>query len=93
MPTAAPDADTVSLVADLCDHIRAHQCAKYPLLSNRLDSSETDITPRDELTLGKNNSFVATTEQQANLEFWRWIALAGLALLMFEWWFYHKRTA
>ncbi len=24
MPTAAPDADTVSLVADLCDHIRAH---------------------------------------------------------------------
>ena len=24
MPTAPPDADTVSLVADLCDHIRAH---------------------------------------------------------------------
>ena len=24
MPTAAPDADTVSLVADLCDYIRAH---------------------------------------------------------------------
>ncbi len=24
MPTAAPDPDTVSLVADLCDHIRAH---------------------------------------------------------------------
>jgi AraC family transcriptional regulator of adaptative response/methylated-DNA-[protein]-cysteine methyltransferase len=24
MPTAAPDADTVSLIADLCDHIRAH---------------------------------------------------------------------
>jgi AraC family transcriptional regulator of adaptative response/methylated-DNA-[protein]-cysteine methyltransferase len=24
MPTAAPDSDTVSLVADLCDHIRTH---------------------------------------------------------------------
>lgn len=31
MPTAAPDADTVSLVADLCDHIRAHLDAPLTL--------------------------------------------------------------
>lgn len=31
MPTAAPDADTVSLVADLCDHIRAHLNAPLTL--------------------------------------------------------------
>ena len=60
---------------------------------NLLDSGETDITPRDELPFGKEGRTVATTEQQANLELWRWIALAGLAMLMFEWWFYHKRTA
>jgi hypothetical protein len=24
---------------------------------------------------------------------WRWIAAAALAFLLFEWWFYHKRTA
>ncbi|MBI1177528.1 VWA domain-containing protein [bacterium] len=60
---------------------------------NLLDSGETDITPRDELPFGKNGRTIATTVQQANLEIWRWIALAGLVLLMFEWWFYHKRTA
>ena len=31
MPTAAPDADTVSLVADLCDHIRANPDAPLTL--------------------------------------------------------------
>lgn len=60
---------------------------------NLLDAAETDIAPRDELPFGKDGRTLATTEQQANLELWRWIALAGLALLMFEWWFYHKRTA
>jgi len=60
---------------------------------NLLDSGETDIAPHDELPFGKAGQTVATTEQQANLEMWRWIALAGLAMLMFEWWFYHKRTA
>ncbi len=60
---------------------------------NLLDSGETDISPRNELPFGKSGQTVATTVQQANLELWRWIALAGLAMLMFEWWFYHKRTA
>lgn len=60
---------------------------------NLLDGGETDIMPRDELPFGQQGRTVATTEQQANLEVWRWIALAGLAMLMFEWWFYHKRTA
>lgn len=60
---------------------------------NLLDAAETDIAPRDELPFGQEGRTLATTEQQANLELWRWIALAGLALLMFEWWFYHKRTA
>jgi Ca-activated chloride channel family protein len=60
---------------------------------NLLDSSETEITPRTELPFGKAGITVASAEQQASLELWRWIALAGLAALMFEWWFYHKRTA
>jgi Ca-activated chloride channel family protein len=60
---------------------------------NLLDGGETDIAPRNELPFGKTGQTMATSEQQANLEMWRWIALAGLAMLMFEWWFYHKRTA
>jgi len=31
--------------------------------------------------------------RRANLEIWRWIAAFGLAVLLFEWWYYHRRTA
>jgi hypothetical protein len=34
----------------------------------------------------------ANTERQANTELWRTLALLALAVLMFEWWWYHKRT-
>ncbi|MBI5385832.1 MAG: VWA domain-containing protein [Verrucomicrobia bacterium] len=60
---------------------------------NLLDSIESDIQPRDELPMGRYGSVTATTVKRANLELWRWITLAGLAVLLFEWWWYHKRTA
>jgi Ca-activated chloride channel homolog len=60
---------------------------------NLLDSVESDIRPRDELPMGKFGSVAATTLKRANLELWRWVALAVLAVLLFEWWFYHRRTA
>jgi Ca-activated chloride channel homolog len=60
---------------------------------NLVDAFESNLTPRDELPLGKYDRVAATTVKRANLELWRWLALAGLAMLLFEWWFYHKRTA
>jgi hypothetical protein len=27
------------------------------------------------------------------MEMWRWIVAIALAVLLFEWWFYHRRTA
>jgi Ca-activated chloride channel homolog len=65
-----------------------------PFCVNLMDAGESDIRPRDELPLGKFGAGIAATKmQRANTELWRWIALAGLAVLMFEWWWYHKRTA
>ena len=58
-----------------------------------LDSAESDTHPRAELDFGKFGSVTATTMRRANLEIWRWIAAIGLAVLMFEWWYYHRRTA
>ncbi len=58
-----------------------------------LDAAETDTTPKPEIRFGKYAKAEATTTRQANLEFWRWMAAGALALLMFEWWFYHKRSA
>jgi hypothetical protein len=59
---------------------------------NLLDHEESSIAPREELPMGQYESLEATTLKRANMELWRWIALAGLAVLLFEWWYYHKRT-
>jgi Ca-activated chloride channel homolog len=61
---------------------------------NVLDAFESNITPRDELPLGKFGARVkAAGSVRANKEIWRWLAGAGLFVLLFEWWFYHRRTA
>jgi len=60
---------------------------------NLLDAAESDTAPRSELQIGEYAKTAASVMRQASLEFWRWIALAGLLICLFEWWFYHKRTA
>jgi len=60
---------------------------------NLLDVRESNILPRNELSLGEYDTVVADSERQANTELWRTLVLLGLAVLMFEWWWYHKRTA
>jgi Ca-activated chloride channel homolog len=60
---------------------------------NLLDAAESDTAPRNELQVGEFAKAAASALRQASLEFWRWLALAGLLVCLFEWWFYHKRTA
>ncbi len=60
---------------------------------NLMDSNESNIAPRDELPIGRYAKVTATTLKRANMELWRWIAAIGLLVLLFEWWWYHKRTA
>jgi hypothetical protein len=60
---------------------------------NLLDSAESNITPKDELPFGKYAAASASTLTRATVEHWRGLAVAGLAVLLFEWWYYHKRTA
>jgi hypothetical protein len=59
---------------------------------NVLDAAESNTKPREELQLGKFNKVGATQAKQASVEIWRWIAAGALAVLMFEWWYYHRRT-
>lgn len=61
--------------------------------ANVLDAAETDTTPKAELKFGKYGQVAATTVKRASVEWWRWLAGIALAVLMFEWWFYHRRTA
>ena len=60
---------------------------------NLLDENESRIQPKESISTGKYTEIQASASIPSNREFWRWIALAGLFVLMFEWWFYHKRTA
>ena len=57
-----------------------------------LDSAESDTAPRTTLTFEGGRQVTATLKTRADLEIWRWIALSALAVLMFEWWYFHKRT-
>jgi len=58
-----------------------------------LDVQESNAAPRKEIQMGRYGGAVATTMRSANLEIWRWFAAAAMAVLLFEWWFYHRRTA
>ncbi len=60
---------------------------------NVLDAAESNTKPREEIQFGKFNKVSTTELKRANVESWRWIAALALAVLMFEWWYYHRRTA
>ncbi len=60
---------------------------------NLLDAAESNTKPKAELQFGKYSKVEATTLKRANMELWRWIAAVALAVLLFEWWYYHRRTA
>ena len=66
---------------------------ELPFCVNLLDAAESNIRPHDEIKLGDYAKVEATTGRSANAEVWRWLALAALCVLGFEWWWYHKRTA
>ncbi|MBE0543135.1 MAG: VWA domain-containing protein [Verrucomicrobia bacterium] len=59
---------------------------------NLLDAAESNIRPREELKLGEYTRVEATTVQRTNMELWRTLGAIGLSVLLFEWWWYHRRT-
>ncbi len=72
-------------------HLRAGG-ADVAFCVNVLDAAESNTKPREELRFGKFNSVGATEVKQASVEMWHWIAAGALAVLLFEWWYYHRRT-
>jgi hypothetical protein len=77
------------------------QCGIYQVLVgansstfcvNLLDAAETKTKPREKIEIGKFAGIETSAARKANLEIWRWFAALGLAVLLFEWWYYHRRT-
>ncbi len=57
-----------------------------------LDANESNIRPRESISLGQYTQVTATKLQRANMELWRTFALLALLVLLGEWWYYHRRT-
>jgi Ca-activated chloride channel family protein len=60
---------------------------------NLLSDTESNITPQS-LQAGPDRQVDETTSvARVNREIWRWLAVAALAILLLEWWAYHRRVA
>lgn len=59
---------------------------------NLASSEESDLWPREALSLGKHAATPQTAVRRADLEGWRFLAATGLVVLLWEWWYYHRRT-
>lgn len=70
-----------------------HGTNEITVVVRALDPQESDSRPRAEIPMGRFGGTAATTMRSANLEIWRWFAAAAMAVLLAEWWFYHRRTA
>ncbi len=61
---------------------------------NLFDAAESDISPREQVMLGDAVITEAADEEElGQREFWRWLALLALLVLMIEWFVYHQRLA
>jgi hypothetical protein len=57
---------------------------------NIFDANESQITVRTP-TFGSNTVTVARKDEIGQWEFWPWIALAALIVLIIEWYVHHQR--
>jgi Ca-activated chloride channel homolog len=62
-----------------------------PFAVNLFAPNESDITPQSSITLGNNVITQAPREEVGQREFWPWVALAALIILLIEWYVYQRR--
>lgn len=62
-----------------------------PFAVNLFDPLESDIAPRD-VSLSGTPVLVQRADEQGQFEVWPLLAALALAVLMLEWWIYHRRT-
>ncbi len=58
---------------------------------NLFSPNESDIAPRDTISLSNTTISAATRDEVGQREFWPWAALLGLLILLIEWYVYQRR--
>jgi hypothetical protein len=67
--------------------------AAPPFAVSLLSEAESNTAPRDSIKTRAGDVSGQPETFSSEREAWRWIALFGLAVLMIEWWAYHRRIA
>jgi hypothetical protein len=70
-----------------------HGSVSQSFVVHALDPLESDTLPRREGSIGRFNSAATLTLGRLDRELWRWLAAAAFAVLLFEWWYFHRRSA
>lgn len=70
---------------------RARQIAQR-FSVNLFDSRESDLRVRPSITLGYEEVAAQSAWEPARTEAWKWLLLAGLAVLVLEWYVYNRRV-
>ncbi|HKZ69001.1 MAG TPA: VWA domain-containing protein [Anaerolineales bacterium] len=60
---------------------------------NLFDRLESNIQPADTLTIGRSQVSASVRNQVGQREFWPYVAAAALAILLVEWWVYHRGSS
>ncbi|MEX2176447.1 MAG: BatA and WFA domain-containing protein [Pirellulaceae bacterium] len=59
---------------------------------NLYDTRESDLTPRETLEIGHEDVPAQQSKQAVRQELWKWLLLAAIGVLIFEWYVYNRRV-
>ncbi len=59
---------------------------------NLISESEGNIQVREEIIIGQDRSEGLSDGEGAYTPLWPWAVGVGLAILMLEWWIYHRKV-
>ncbi len=68
------------------------QKVKQQFAANLFDSRESDLTPADKLEIGHEEVKATVARQVARKELWKWLLVAAIVVLVFEWYVYNRRV-
>lgn len=69
-----------------------HGSASQTFAVHALDPLESDTLPRRAWNVGRFDNAPPMTLHRIDRELWRWLAAAAFAVLLFEWWYFHRRS-
>jgi hypothetical protein len=68
------------------------QQASQQFAVNLFDSRESDLRPAEKLEIGHEEVKAQAGKQDARQEWWKWVLLGAIGVLIFEWYIYNRRV-